>query len=104
MVDCVVAARDHLYYPEQGLSAHRPESILLWSADEPDHWEDIEHTMDTKVTALLCHTSQGTTTMGGAEKDDLRRQAFADRIREWASEAGDPVGLAQAEAFKRLRP
>ena len=104
VVDGVVAARDHLFYPEQGLNAHRPESILLWSADEPDHWEDIEATIETKVAALLCHTSQGTTTMGGAEQDDLRRQAFADRIRQWATEAGEPVGLAQAEAFKRLRP
>src|SRR3546814_12291046 len=50
-VDAVVAARDHLFFPEQlvgGLEKHRPAALLLWSADEPDHYEDI----DRKSTRL----------------------------------------------------
>ena len=103
-VDGVVAARDHLFFPEQGLGAHRPDAILLWSADEPDHWEDIGRQLSTKVEALLCHSSQATTTMGGADRDELRRQAFVDRVTAWAAESGAAVGLRAAETFKRLSP
>ena len=103
-IDAVVAARDHLFFPEQGLDKHRPTDILLWSADEVDHHEDIEATFETKVSALLQHSSQGTTTMGGAESGDLERQRFTDRMREWSADLGAPVGLPLAEAFKRLRP
>jgi LmbE family N-acetylglucosaminyl deacetylase len=104
VIDGVVAARDHLFFPEQGLGAHRPDAILLWSADEPDHWEDISRQLSVKLEALMCHSSQATTTMGGADRDELRRQAFVDRVSAWAAESGAPVGLRAAEAFKRLTP
>ena len=42
--------------------------------------------------------------MAGADQDELRRQAFSDRIREWARTHGREAGLAAAEAFKRLDP
>lgn len=103
-VDGVVAARDHLYFPELGLAAHRPGAILLWSADAPDHWEDIEATFDAKIEALLCHSSQGTSTMGGAERDDERRELFIARMRTWAADQGRPAGLQMAESFKRITP
>jgi len=103
-LDGVVAARDPLFFPDQEPSAHRPGAVLLWSADEPDHWEDIAGTLDLKVKALLCHSSQGSTTMGGAERDELRKQAFADQIREWATQEGKAGGLILAESFKRINP
>ena len=103
-VDAVVAARDPLFFPDQGLSPHRPGAILLWSADAPDHGEPIAVTVGVKIDALLCHSSQGTTTMGGAEQDEERRAAFAERIRTWAREEGRAIGLDMAERFKRLTP
>lgn len=103
-IDAIVAARDHLFFPEHGLEKHRPSEILLWSADEVDHVEDISSTFDTKVAALLEHSSQGTTTMGGAENGDAERQRFTERMREWAGSLGEPAGLDLAEAFKRLQP
>lgn len=103
-MDGVIAARDHLFYPEQQLAAHRPEAVLLWSADEPDHYEDISNEFSTKVEALLCHSSQGTTTMGGAESATDRREAFVDRLRKWAADQGRAAGLEAAEAFKRITP
>ncbi len=103
-VDAVVAARDHLFFPEQGLDKHRPDHILLWSSDERDHVEDISATFDAKVTALLQHSSQTTSTMGSAGAGDLERQRFIDRIRTWTAEMGEPAGLECAEAFKRLTP
>ena len=104
VMDGVVSARDHLFYPEQQLRPHRPTAVLLWSADEPDHWEDIASTFPTKIDALLCHSSQGTTTMGGAEQDKRRRDEFVERMRGFAARQGSAAGLAAAEAFKRITP
>lgn len=102
-IDGVVAARDHLFFPELG-SKHRPEWILLWSADEADHAEPIEATLETKIEALLCHSTQGETTMGSADRGGDAAERFAERIRTWATEQGQPFRLGPAEAFKRLRP
>ena len=104
VMDGVVSARDHLFYPEQGLDAHRPGAVLLWSADEPDHWEDIAGEFPAKIAALLSHSSQGTTTMGGAEQDEDRKREFVTRMRDWAAGQGSAVGLEAAEAFKRITP
>ena len=103
-VDGVVAARDHLFFPDQSLEPHRPGALLLWSADEPNHWEDASGWLEEKVAALMCHTSQGVTTMGGAHDDDERRAAFAHRIEQRAAEVGAPAGLAFAEAVRRITP
>jgi LmbE family N-acetylglucosaminyl deacetylase len=107
VVDAVVAARDHLFFREQlveGLTEHRPEALLLWAADEPDHWEGISDSLDQKVEALLCHSSQGTTTMGDAHGSAEGRRKFARRLRDWAEQQGRPVGLDVAESFKMIRP
>ena len=97
-VDAVVAARDPLFYPEQGLDPHRPGSILLWAADEPDHVEPATPAaVARKVQALLCHTSQSETTMADAAASDGQRRVFAERIE---SRLGSPP----AEVFKRLVP
>ncbi|MDP8958606.1 MAG: PIG-L family deacetylase [Actinomycetota bacterium] len=106
-IDAIVSARDHLFFPGQlggEVTAHRPDWILLWSADEPDYWEDISLTLDRKVAALLCHSSQGASTMGGAHRDESRRVAFRERMAEWAADQGRPPGLPAAEAFKRIKP
>jgi LmbE family N-acetylglucosaminyl deacetylase len=106
-VDGVVAARDHLFFPHQlaeGLAKHRPTALLLWSADEPDYWEDISATFPIKVEALLCHSSQVSTTMGDATSSGEQRAAFEARMREWGARLGSPVGLPLAESFKLLRP
>lgn len=106
-LDGVVAARDHLFYPGQlaeGLAEHRPAALLLWAADEPDHWEDISATFDRKVDALLCHSSQGATTIGNAHENADRREDFSDRLRARAARQGHPVGLDAAEAFKMIQP
>lgn len=107
VVDGVVAARDHLFFPEQltaGVGKHRPDAILLWSPDDADYWEDIGPTFDQKIEALLCHSSQAETTMGNAATDDVARARFESRIRDWCRRMGEPAGLETAEAFKLIRP
>lgn len=103
-VDGMVAARESLAFREQGLAAHRPAAMLLWSADQPDHWENIEATLERKIAALLCHQSQGTTTMGGADQGGEAEAAFVTRVTEWAAQQGAPAGFDAAESFKRLTP
>jgi LmbE family N-acetylglucosaminyl deacetylase len=103
LIDGVVAARDHLFHPDLG-PKHRPDAILLWSADEPDHAEPIDGTLDTKIEALLHHSTQGETTMGDAHVDAEARDRFATRIRDWAYEQGESFGIGPAELFKLIRP
>jgi LmbE family N-acetylglucosaminyl deacetylase len=99
VVDGVVAARDHLFFPNQGLDKHRPSSVLLWSPDQADHWEDISPWFEAKLAALRCHSSQSQSSMSGTDAE-----AFEARMREWAAEQGQPVGLPLAESFHRIAP
>lgn len=103
-VDGMVAARDPLFFPELSIPAHRPGAMLLWSADAPDHWQDIADSIDSKIAALLCHSSQGETTMGNAHDGGEARAAFETRIKDWAARMGSEPGIGYAEAFKRLKP
>ncbi len=103
-LDAVIAARDPLFFPNLGLDAHRPAAVLLWSADAPDHVEPIGETITAKIAALLCHSSQGTTTMGGADQSADKAAEFGERVRTWASEAGAGTEHELAERFKRVTP
>jgi LmbE family N-acetylglucosaminyl deacetylase len=104
-VDGVVSAREPLAMTDSGLPAHRPDAILLWSADQPDHAEPVADEWEAvKIDALLCHSSQGETTMGDAQSSDERKAAFAERISEWHRSAGAVFGLGKSETFKRLTP
>ncbi|NNC91795.1 MAG: PIG-L family deacetylase [Acidimicrobiia bacterium] len=103
VVDGAVAARDHLFFPDQGLEQHRPEALLLWRAAEPDHWENISATFDVKLAALLHHESQHHTTMGNAGSGESERDQFERHLREYGRTQGAAVGLELAEAFKRIR-
>jgi LmbE family N-acetylglucosaminyl deacetylase len=105
--DAVVAARDHLFFSHQlvdGLEKHRPDALLLYAADAPDHYEDISATFDRKIEALLCHSSQSQTTMQDAATVEEGLAAFSTRIAEWCRRMGEPANLPLAESFKLLRP
>jgi len=105
--DAVVAARDHLFFPDQlidGLEKHRPDALLLYAADAPDHYEDISATFDRKIEALLCHSSQSQTTMQDAATVEEGRAVFEERIATWCRTMGEPADLPLAESFKLLRP
>ncbi len=115
--DGIVAARDPKFFPEQQLQPHRPTSLLLWEADEPDHVETIETVIEEKLRALLAHESQYASTMhistlisaasssennaDEAEGHDEIAQ-FRAAVLERAAEAGKLCGIAAGEAFKHI--
>ncbi|MGH9154341.1 MAG: PIG-L deacetylase family protein [Acidimicrobiales bacterium] len=111
VTDGIVAARDPHFFPEQGVSPHRPSTLLLWEADEPDHVEDGSSSVDKKLTALLAHRSQFRSTMGigtggdgggdGHGEDDAVA-AFRRRVEARMAEHGGLAGLALGESFKRI--
>ena len=106
-VEGVVAARDPHFFPEQALPHHRPDELLLFEADEPDHVEDVEGFVEAKLAALHAHASQLLSTMGidvAADPAEVARQreAFDARIRARLAERGALEGVAQGESFKRI--
>jgi LmbE family N-acetylglucosaminyl deacetylase len=89
------AANPH-YFPEQiteeRLSVHQVASVYLTGTLEPNTWVDIGDTLERKIDALFCHSSQLT------DAGDWFRQF----LRERAAEAGGGAGVGYAEAFRRL--
>ena len=61
-VDAVYpTARDRLNFPEQlqdGPAPHKVRELYLWGANEPNFDVDVSATVETKIEALLAHTSQ----------------------------------------------
>jgi LmbE family N-acetylglucosaminyl deacetylase len=100
-VDGVVAARDPHFFPGLGGPHHRPDALLLFEADEPDHVELVDAHVPDKVAALLAHESQWLPTMhieAGTPSEADGLAAFANRIEMQARRDGElgPGGLAEA--------
>ncbi len=93
----IVAARDPHFHPEHGLEHHRPEMLLLWEADEPNHVEDVSAGVERKLWALEAHESQFESTMKAVDEAEL--DAFRDRVRSRLRDLGEPFDLAAAEVF-----
>ncbi|MBW4029627.1 MAG: PIG-L family deacetylase [Acidobacteria bacterium] len=85
------AAAMPLYFPEEG-EAHQVSRLLLSGTLEPDVAIDVTTTIDVKVKAVLAHHSQ--------TGDDAR--GVSDVVRGRASQAGRPLGLPFAEAFRSV--
>jgi LmbE family N-acetylglucosaminyl deacetylase len=102
----LVAARDPHFFPELGLSPHRPVALLLWEPDQPNHVEDVTGFEKVKVAALLCHASQSENTFGIAPAGGATPagEEFASKIRHQLASHGSLVGIPSGEAFHLLRP
>lgn len=96
----IVAARDPHFFKEHGLPHHRPDLLLLWEADEPDHAEEVTDFVDTKLHALEAHESQFESTMKAVDPEQV--EAFRQRIRTRLEGLGAPHGMGAAELFKRI--
>jgi len=96
----IVAARDPHFFRDHGLAPHRPHTLLLWEADEPDHLEDVSAHVDAKLRALEAHRSQFESTMKAV--DESQMDGFRARIRLRLAEHGTRIGVDAAEMFKRI--
>lgn len=93
-LDGIIAARDHLFFPEQltkGLTHHRVSRVLLFGTADPNIWFDITTTMPRKLAALARHESQ----VGQFSQ-------LAERMHAFAGATGRAWGLERAEAFRYL--
>ncbi len=94
VIEGIVSARDHLFMPglgQIGIGVWRPEALYLWSAEQPDHVEDVSDFVDQKIAALREHHTQ---------LDE--HQDWEDRVRQRMAELGREHGIAAAEAFKKI--
>jgi len=98
--DAVVAARDPKFFPQLSVPHHRPELLLLFEADAPDHAEDAAGFLESKFGALTAHRSQFESTMKSGDDPELVR--FRQRVETKLATAGTAVGLELAEVFKLI--
>ncbi len=110
-ISALVAARDPHFFPELGLPPHRPEVLLLFEADQPNHVEDVAGFEDRKVAALLCHQSQSENTFGmhppgerSSGEWSSGEKGFASKVRRQLASHGSLGGLPSGEAFHVLLP
>jgi LmbE family N-acetylglucosaminyl deacetylase len=92
-VDAVYpAARNPMAFPalaRNGLAAHAVRRLYLFWSERPDAWVDVTGTLDRKLAALAEHRSQ------------IRdMNALTERIRRWASEEGQAIGVEAAEGLR----
>jgi LmbE family N-acetylglucosaminyl deacetylase len=86
------AAASPLYFPATG-APHQVRIMLLSGTLMPDVGVDISTVVDKKVKAVQCHESR----VGGDPG------LVGRLIRARTAEAGAPLGVGHAEAFRRLR-
>ncbi len=104
--------RDRLFYEhdeEDGLASHQVNEILLAGAADPDYVVDITDHWETKLNAILCHTSQlGGRTREEFTKDRAERQQregvrpMEERFRRWSIRR--PPRQQQEEAKEEQPP
>ncbi len=93
-VEGIVAARDPFFFPELALPRHRPDLLLLFESEEPNHVENVSTFTEPKIDALLAHESQFETTMVITDDPDDETAAFRDRQLEQMRV------MAQGESFE----
>jgi LmbE family N-acetylglucosaminyl deacetylase len=92
-VDAVYpAARNPMAFPalaRSGLAAHNVRRLYLFWPTEPNVRIDISATIDRKIAALREHASQ-----------IKHPEQLETRMRAWATEEGEPIGVAAGEALR----
>lgn len=101
-VEGIVAARDPFFFPELGLDRHRPDHLLLFESEEPNHVEDVAGFTSRKIDALLAHESQFETTMVITDEPDTETATFRDRELTKMREMAADLPFEYGEAFRRI--
>jgi len=102
-LDALVAARDPLFFPEQGIAPHRPKELLLFEAEHEDHFEQCEGFEKNRIQALLCHQSQFESTMGiDSAEIDSGAASFREQELSKLDYSYIENDFLLAEGFKRI--
>jgi LmbE family N-acetylglucosaminyl deacetylase len=92
-VDAVYpAARNPMAFPwlaRSGLAKHAVRRLYLFWPNKPNARIDVTTTIGRKIDALAAHASQ--------IKDPAK---LNERMRGWAREEGEPIGVEAGEAFR----
>jgi LmbE family N-acetylglucosaminyl deacetylase len=94
VLDCVYPlARDYLAFPElvPEFEPHKVSEVYTVQWEQPRLVVDITDTMELKLEAMGCHTSQIA---------DFK--AFEGRMRDRAAMLGKEKGYAYAEGFDQI--
>lgn len=87
------AARNAMAFPhlaiDEGLAPHEVNLLYLFWTEHANAWVDVSSSIGVKIAALREHVTQI------RKPDELE-----DRIRTWAKEEGDRVGVEAAETFR----
>jgi LmbE family N-acetylglucosaminyl deacetylase len=86
-------------YPELLEEGHQPHEVTeVWvpAESDADLYLDVTDVVETKMSAIWCHTSQN----GEANGD--RQWLFAHRVAPWMTKAGERIGCSYAERFRRV--
>ncbi len=98
-VEGLVASRDPFFFPELELPRHRPDALLLFESEAPNHVENVTGHTDPKINALLAHESQFETTMIITEDPESETAKFRDRELAEMRTAASDVDFEFGEAF-----
>jgi LmbE family N-acetylglucosaminyl deacetylase len=94
-VDAVYpAARNPMAFASlarDGLAGHAVRRLYLFWSERADAWVDVTATLQRKLDALAEHRSQ--------IKDP---DGLAERIRSWAAEEGETIGVDAAESLRLI--
>jgi LmbE family N-acetylglucosaminyl deacetylase len=104
--DAVYRAGEPRFYPElagDGLPRWKPRELWLFSAEEPNHVEDISDWFERKVQAMLSYKSQFATALRIREGDDGERIAFEEWFGRRFAAIGERNGFGYGEEFRRIR-
>jgi LmbE family N-acetylglucosaminyl deacetylase len=87
-------ARNRPTFPEllaEGLEPFKVSELYLSAFGDPNHWVDVEDTIDLKIKALKEHKSQ----LGEWDPEEM--------VRDWARMSGAGQLLDAAEAYRLLK-
>ena len=84
------AGQPHIFQDltEEGLTAHKVRKLYVEGWGSGDTWVNITDTIDLKIAALRCHTSQ------------MREWDPEPMLRQWSAQAAKGKEMAYAETFR----
>jgi LmbE family N-acetylglucosaminyl deacetylase len=102
--DAVYRAGEPRFYrelSEDGLPRWKPRELWLFTAEEPNHVEDVSKWFPLKLEAMLTYRSQFSSAFRIAD-DTGGQSGFAEWFSRRFAEIGQTGGFAYGEEFRRI--